>query len=213
MEKYSKAIASKLALELGYDDDKREVMAYGAFALIQMFISIGLVVIFGLMFDVVIEALIISFTASILRKYSGGVHASSPNTCTILGVVVCVGFGMLIKLVLVPITDLKIFLVLGALGFIWSFYKINKLAPVDTPNKPIKSEERRKRMKKESFKVIGIYLLITLINIYVYVFFISDIFFGYSMCIALGLLWQVFTLTITGHRVIERLDLFLHIFK
>ena len=142
MEKYSKAVAAKLALELGYDDDKRDVMAYGAFALIQMFISVALVMIFGLMFHIAIEALIISFAASILRKYSGGVHASSPNTCTFLGIVVCVGFGLLIKLALAPAINVKEFLAAGILVFIWSCYTINKLAPVDTPNKPIKTEAK-----------------------------------------------------------------------
>ncbi|MBP1745136.1 MAG: accessory regulator AgrB [Firmicutes bacterium] len=213
MERYSKAIAAKLALELDYDDDKREVMAYGAFALIQMLISIGLVIICGLIFDVVAEALIISFTASILRKYSGGVHASSPNTCTFLGVVVCVGFGVLIKLVLAPVIDVRIFMMAGIPGFVWSFCMISKLAPVDTPNKPIKTEEKRKRMRKGSFAVTGVYLLIIIISLLIHVSFSSDAFFAYSMCVALGVFWQVFTLTGSGHRVIEKLDLFLHIFQ
>jgi accessory gene regulator B len=213
MERYSKAIAAKLALELGFDDDRRDVMAYGAFALIQMFISIGLVMIFGLVFDVVAEALIISFTASVLRKYSGGVHASSPNTCTLLGVIVCVGFGLLIKLGFAPVIDVKAFLMAGALGFVWSFCMISRLAPVDTPNKPIKSEEKRKRMKKGSYKVMGIYLLIILINLFFYVFLSSEAFLVYSMCIAFGVFWQVFTLTGSGHKLIEKVDLFLHIFQ
>jgi accessory gene regulator B len=213
MERYSKAIAAKLALELGCDDDRRDVMAYGAFALIQMFISIGLVMIFGVIFGVVVEALIISFTASILRKYSGGVHASSPNTCTFLGVVVCIGFGLLIKLGLAPVIDMKAFLLAGAFGFVWSFCMVSRLAPVDTPNKPIRSEGKRKRMRKGSFTVIGVYLLIIFINLFFYVFFSSDAFLVYSMCIAFGVFWQVFTLTVSGHKVIEKLDLFLHIFQ
>ena len=78
MEKLSNNIANKVALELSLDDDNREVIAYGTFALIQMLFSIILVFLFGLLFHVAFEALIISFTGSILRKYSGGVHASSP---------------------------------------------------------------------------------------------------------------------------------------
>jgi accessory gene regulator B len=213
MERCSKAIAAKLALELGCDDDRRDVMAYGAFALIQMFISIGLVMIFGLVFDVVVEALIISFTASILRKYSGGVHASSPNTCTFLGIVVCVGFGLLIKLGLAPVIDVKAFLVAGALGFIWSFCMISRLAPVDTPNKPIKSEEKRERMRKGSYKAMVFYLLMILINLFFYEFLSSDVFFVYSICITFGVFWQVYTLTGSGHKLIEKVDLFLHIFQ
>ena len=213
MERFSKAVAAKLADELEYDNDKREVMAYGAFALIQMLISVGLVVIFGFMFHVVIEALIISFTASILRKYSGGVHASSPNTCTFLGIVVCVGFALLIKLVLAPWIDIYKFLIFGVVLFTWSFYTVNKLAPVDTPNKPIKSDAKRNRMRKGSFAVMGIYFFLICINLLVYIYFDLDAFFVYSICLTFGVFWQVFTLTRIGHGVIERLDLILHIFN
>jgi accessory gene regulator B len=213
MEKFSKSVAAKLANELEYDNDKREVMAYGAFALTQMVISVGLVMIFGFVFHVVIEALIISFTASILRKYSGGVHASSPNTCTFLGIVVCVGFALVIKLALAPWIGINEFLIVGVSLFAWSFYTINKLAPVDTPNKPIRSEAKRNRMRKGSFAVIGIYILILCINLFVYIYFDWDAFFVYTICLTFGVFWQVFTLTRTGHRVIERLDLILHIFN
>lgn len=213
MERYSKAIAAKLAMELGYDDDKKAVMAYGAFALIQILISIGLIVIFGLMFGVVIEALIISFSASILRKYSGGVHSSSPNTCTFLGTVVCVGFASLIKMFPAPVAGIKGFLVIGVLVFAWSCYTVSKLAPVDTPNKPIRSAEKRGRMKKGALAVLGIYFLIACANISAYLHFQSDAFFIYATCLTFGMLWQVFTLTVSGHRVIEKLDLFLHIFQ
>jgi accessory gene regulator B len=213
MEKFSKSVAAKLADELEYDNDKREVMAYGAFALTQMFISVGLVMIFGFMFHVVIEALIISFAASILRKYSGGVHASSPNTCTFLGIVVCVGFALLIKLVFAPLTDIKEFLIVGVGVFVWSIYTVNKLAPVDTPNKPIRSEAKRNRMRKGSLAVIGMYFLIACANLFVYLYFGWDAFFVYSICLTFGVFWQVFTLTGIGHWVIERLDLILHIFN
>jgi len=210
MEKFSKAVAAKLADELEYDNDKREVMAYGAFALTQMLISVGLVMIFGFIFHVVIEALIITFTASILRKYSGGVHASSPNTCTFLGIVVCVGFALLIKLVLAPWIGIYKFLIFGVVLFTWSFYTVNKLAPVDTPNKPIRSEAKRNRMRKGSFTVMGIYSLFVFINLLIYLYFDWDAFFVYSICLTFGLFWQVFTLTRIGHLVIERLDLILH---
>jgi len=213
MEKLSKNIAAKLAADLDYDNDKKEVMAYGAFALIQMFISIVLVMIFGLIFHVAIEALIISFTASILRKYSGGVHASSPNTCTFLGIVVCVGFALIIKLFLAPLIDIKVLLIIAIPAFIWSYYMIRKLAPVDTPNKPIKREEKRKRMKKGALMVLELYFFIIIINMIVYLYFNLNMVIVYSVCIIFGVAWQVLTLTKSGHQAIEKLDLFLHIFS
>jgi len=211
MEKLSKDIAAKLAVELDYDNDKKEVLAYGAFALIQMFVSVALVMVFGYLFNVIIEALIISFTASILRKYSGGVHASSPNACTFLGIVVCVGFGLIIKLILAPLIITKVLIPMVIVVFMWSYYMLNKLAPVDTPNKPIKREEKRKRMKKGSLILLGIYFLVILINLHIYLAFSLNVFLVYSICIIFGILWQVFTLTKSGHKVIKKLDQFLNI--
>ncbi len=210
MEKYSRAVAEKLASDLGYDDEKREVMAYGAFALFQMLISVGLVLGFGIVFHVAVEALIISFAASILRKYSGGVHASSPNTCTLLGIVVCIGFAMAIKFVLAPVTGIGGFLAAGVPAFAWAFYTVYKLAPVDTPNKPIRSEAKRRRMRKGSFTLLGFYLVLTAVSLMLYMIVKWDNFFVYSMCLTFGVLWQVFTLTRGGHLVIVKLDLFLH---
>ena len=100
MEKLSNNIANKVASELTLDENNREVIAYGTFALIQMLLSITLVFLFGLLFHVAFEALIISFTGSILRKYSGGVHASSPGICTFIGTIVCVGQAVLISLLI-----------------------------------------------------------------------------------------------------------------
>lgn len=211
MEKYSKAVAAKLAEDLGYDDEKREVMAYGAFALFQMIISVGLVLAFGIIFHVAAEALIISFTASILRKYSGGVHASSPNICTFLGVAVCIGFGMLIIHVPAPASGIAVYAAAVVLAFAWAGFTLYRLAPVDTPNKPIRSEAKRKRMRKGSFTLLAVYLVLAAAALCMHILFKLDNFFAYSMCITFGVLWQVFTLTGSGHLVIEKLDQFLHI--
>ena len=46
----------------------RKVLAYGAFGIMQFFLSIVLVVMTGIIFKVLPEALVISFTAAILEK-------------------------------------------------------------------------------------------------------------------------------------------------
>ena len=117
MEKLCNNIANKVALELSLDQDNKEVIAYGTFALIQTFFSIIFVFIFGLLFHVAFEALIISFTAAILRKYSGGVHASSPGNCTFIGTIVCVGQAVLISLLINAVFNFKLVVTLGVVIF------------------------------------------------------------------------------------------------
>ena len=196
MEKLSNNIANKVAVELSLDDDNREVIAYGTFALLQMLLSIILVFLFGLLFHVAFEALIISFTGSILRKYSGGVHASSPGICNFIGTIVCVGQAVLISFLISSVVNLKLIIILGVVIFIWSYYIIYKLAPVDSASKPIVKEEKRKRMKKGSIILLSVYLIITVFFILLYISSGERKFIFYTLCLYSGILWQAFTLTV-----------------
>ncbi|MCB2339196.1 accessory gene regulator ArgB-like protein [Clostridium estertheticum] len=214
MEKISNNIANKVALALSLDDDNREVISYGVFALMQTFFSVILVFIFGLLFNVAFEALIISFTAAILRKYSGGVHASSPGNCTFIGTIVCVGQAILISLLLNFLVDFKLVITLEVVIFIWSYYIIHKLAPVDSIAKPIVKEEKRNRMKKGSIILLSIYLAITVLLILLYISSGEKKLMFYVLCLYSGILWQTFTITYPGHLLVGKVDLFLnHIIK
>jgi len=196
-------ISSKIARELNLDDDKKSVINYGIFAFIQMVICIALVVIFGFIFNVVSEALIISFTISLLRKSSGGIHASSPGRCAIIGTIVSVGMGLLSKYINVNFSGVVL---MGVIIFIWSYYIIYKLAPVDSIAKPIKSIEKKKRLKKSSMMILSIYLIIVVINL-LYFYFMKDyIVLVYSSCIYMGLFWQVFSLTKYSPLLMGKLD-------
>jgi len=214
MEKLCNKIANKIAVELDFDDDKREVLAYGAFALFQMLISIVLVLIVGLVFNVAGEALAISFVISILRKYSGGVHATSPSSCMFIGTTFCVGQAILIKFFIFPLIDIKILFIIGVVIFIWSYYILYKLAPVDSPNKPIKREEKINRMKKGSIIVLSVYLIIVLIDIIIFQYLGANVPIIYALCVYSGVLWQTFTLTKYGFITITRIDtLFNYLFS
>ena len=167
-KKLTDNIAEKVGSELDLDNDRKEVIAYGTFALLHTMLSIVLVIIFGLLFGVLTEALIVSFTISILRKYSGGAHASSPGTCAIIGTVVSIGQALLISSVMTSLINLKLFILLGLLIFVWSYYIIFKLAPVDSVAKPIKTQKKRERMKKGSILILDAYLVIIVLNIIMY---------------------------------------------
>lgn len=210
MEKLSNNIANKIALELSLDNDNKEVIAYGTFALMQMLISIIFVFIFGLLFHVAIEALIISFTAAILRKYSGGVHASSPWSCTFIGTIVCVGQAMLISLLISFMSNLELVVILGVIIFIWSYYIMYKLAPVDSIAKPIVKEEKKNRMKKGSIILLSVYLGISVFLILLYVSGGERKFIFYAIGLYSGIVWQAFTLTTPGHLLVGKVDTFLN---
>ena len=209
IEKLSNKITDKIAHEINIDSDKKEVIAYGLFGMIQTLISILLVIVFGIIFDVLIEGLIMSFTTSILRKYSGGVHASNPKTCIIIGTTNCILIPLLFKYLSFK---LKITVMIGIATFVLAYFLIFKLAPVDSINKPINSIKRKKILKKKSMVILTVYLAIVCIFIFSYSVLLCENLLVYCICIYTGILWQVFSLTQIGHLVLGKIDSFFNKF-
>lgn len=202
----SKDIAYRLRDELKLDDEKTDIIEYGIHAFIHMAMSVLLVVIFGAIFNVMVESLIISFTISIFRRSSGGAHASTSLNCAIIGVLISV-FPSILFSKLIP--NVNYVIVLGVIIFVISLFITYKLSPVDSPNKPIKKLEKIQRLKRSSIITLVIYMLIIILNILLYSLKSKEILLVYSMSIYSGIAWQVFTLTRAGHYIINLVDTFL----
>lgn len=208
MERIINSFAEYLALELELDKEKKEVIAYGAFAIIQIVMSIVFIIIFGIIFKCMVEALIISFTVSILRKYSGGVHASSLERCIVLGTLICIGAALIVKYMTYSNINFKNLIVAEIAIFIFSYIIIIKLSPVDSPEKPIKNLNKRVKMKKLSIVILTLYLICATVGFFMW----NNKVITYSLCISIGVLWQTFTLTSMGHIFVTKLDKKLKIF-
>lgn len=203
VESFCETVSKKIANELELDNEKESVVKYGIFAFIQTIISILAVIIVGYFLDVTIEALIISFTISILRKSSGGVHASSPGKCAIIGAFIATTMGLLCKYIKINLI-MTIFVTI--LIFSWSYFIIYKLAPVDSLSKPINSKAKKARLKRISIKVLSIYLCIVILNIVLYSIKYDEKILMYNSCIYMGIIWQTFSLTKSGHIFLVKLD-------
>ena len=202
----SRNISNNLKKELNLDEDKRSIIEYGIFSFLHMVVSILLVGIIGFIFNVMIEALIVSFTGAILRKFSGGAHASTSMNCDILGILICVIPVYLIRNINLNINYI---IFIGILLYIISFIIVYKLAPVDSPNKPIKKQEKIKRLKRGSIIILSIYMIIVAINISMFYIYKFNSLLVYCSCIYIGILWQVFTLTKYGHIIVNKIDFLL----
>ena len=205
VENLSNKIGHKFASISKMDKDQEEVIAYGAFIFIQKLFSIFLVVVVGSIFGVMFESLVVFFTSVSLRKYSGGVHASTPNRCLSLGTIISVGLSLLIK-VIFKILSIELIVILGIMCFIISYYIVYKLSPVDSPTKPITKVEKKQYLKKCSLKMLNFLLIITSVLILIYIKFRISIFYNFIGCLYIGALWQAFTLTSIGHRLIFKID-------
>ncbi|WP_461207180.1 accessory gene regulator ArgB-like protein [Clostridium sp. DL1XJH146] len=210
MENLTNNIAETISKELDLDNDRKEVIAYGVFAILQTLLSIGLTVIFSLLFGIFTETMILAFTISILRKYSGGVHSSSPGICAIVSTFVAVGLTSIICFIITPLINLKYVIFLAVLSFFWSYYIINKLAPVDSVAKPIKTRKKKEKMKKTSILILCVCVVIIVINSFLFLLNNDIIFLNFSLCICGGFVWQSFTLTHIGHITIWKIDAFFY---
>lgn len=203
MEKLARRIARDSAASLGYDAEREAVMAYGLIAIIQIVVTVGLALAFGLLVGAPLEALIVCFSVSILRRYSGGAHAHDVDFCTVVSVVYCTLAAAASKALALwyqPIAmAIAILLVYGATW--WIAYRY---VPVDSPNKPITSEKKIRRMRRNSFAVILAYLAIQA------AFFLAGIgrqaFWSLGISLLLGLSWQALTLTPLGAILLNKLN-------
>lgn len=204
----SKSIAKMIAMQSpNINKDNEEVIAYGIYAIFQIGLSILFVIIFGIIFNVLIEALIMSFSISILRKYSGGVHSNSSFGCLFIGTFICIVIPSLINRLYITF---GVTLSLGIIIFLFSYVITYRLAPVDSINKPIKKISKRKKLKKRSIQILTIYFIIVSSLVFIYYFNNSRDLLLYCNALYAGILWQVFSLTNLGHKLLGGLDVFLN---
>lgn len=204
-EKLAAFLGKKATILLTIDKDREQIIVYGAINLIQTIFSILWIVIAGFILGVLYEALIFSTTASILRKYSGGVHASSPNRCIIIGTVLSSAAGLVIdkfsyNISLTNTTAISIFFMTA------SFIIVILKAPVDSIKKPITNPNMKKKFKKNSIVTLIVFSIIIAILSIFYEKTLKPYYLKIIHSIILGILWQSFTLTKMGITIFEKAD-------
>lgn len=204
-EKIANKIGNNAKLFLNVNEDQEQIIVYGAINLFQMLFAILWVIIAGLLFGVFYEALIFSISASILRKYSGGVHASSPSRCVIIGTFSAVLAGILINNIFYTINSITVAVISGAI-IIFAFITVFRNAPVDSIKKPIKNIETRRQFKRKSIFVIFIFSFMIIILFILNEKFSELYYIKLIESIGVGVLWQTITLTKNGINFLNKVD-------
>lgn len=204
-EKMAIKVGKNAKLFLNVDEEKEQIIIYGAINLFQIIFAILWVIIAGLFFGVFYEALIFTITVSILRKYSGGAHASSPSRCIIIGTILAVAAGILIDKILYTLNSSTVMLI--SIAFItFAFIIVLKNAPVDSIKKPIANIQVRKQFKKKSIFVILIFSFIVIILFVLNKKYLELYYIRLIECIGFGILWQSITLTKGGISFLNKVD-------
>ena len=211
MEKLVKKIADITAEKLGYDEEKASVISYGLLALAQMLALFILSSLIGIIFRCFLECFIIFLFTGLLRKFTGGAHSKTLLGCMILAIFIIGLLGIFSKYALISVfvnllMNNLYFIVylITALLFLPCIILIYKVAPVDSPNKPIRKPEKRRKLKKQSVVAILIYLTIVVILLLLAPSNIA--YFTAAVALCISSIWQCFTLTKPGHKFISTID-------
>ncbi|MEY8764229.1 MULTISPECIES: accessory gene regulator ArgB-like protein [Clostridium] len=204
-EKLAISLGKKARTILKTDKEKEEILVYGAINLLQTIFSIAWVIIAGAILGVLYEALIFSVSMSILRKYSGGFHASSPNRCIIGGTISAATAGLLVDKFFYKFSFVTTLIMIITFMII-AFIIVSLKAPVDSPQKPISKISMKKMFKRNSIITLAIFSTIIIILCLFYSTNNKLYYLKIADCINLGCLWQSITLTDHGKAVFKKVD-------
>ncbi|MGL5347317.1 MAG: accessory gene regulator ArgB-like protein [Peptostreptococcaceae bacterium] len=210
IEKISKSLSSKLGERLNKSNEEIAVLNYGLFIIMHTTISIIATIIIGILTKTTLEIVIIAFTGALFKRYSGGIHASTPSNCTIIGVLLALILSILCKYI-VDISNLKEVILLVTILSILSYIILYKKCPVPSKNKPFKSEKLRIKIRKRAFGLINICLVTVAVMILIYAK--TDILVIKTVIVSmvLGMSLQMFAIVNMGTEVIKMLDKILSI--
>ncbi len=150
---FSTKIVKKLVDTSIIHDAEQELYVYGFFILLSQILYFILTTILGIVFDIVLESVIFYVAFQFIRRYAGGIHASSELKCEIVtttSIFLCL---LCIKLCEINNVQILIWIVtIIATVFIFVF------CPLDTPEKPLTKEEY-KYFRKISWVILLLIML------------------------------------------------------
>ncbi|WP_042271560.1 accessory gene regulator B family protein [[Clostridium] dakarense] len=143
IEKVSLDLSDKLGTKLNKTAEEKAVLNYGLFVMLHTFIGIVITFLVGIITGMVLEMMIISVTTAWLKRYTGGVHASTPERCAIIGVLLSFILSIVCRY-LESVLDIKWLILLEIIILSFSYCVVYKKCPVPSKNKPLKKESTRK---------------------------------------------------------------------
>lgn len=204
MEQLAHRWAQKIGTTLGTDEERIAVMAYGLTALLQLVLIFLAAALLGWALGFFGESMIVFFSVGFLRRLIGGAHAGSFNGCLVVSIF-CIGFFSALAHYVLPLCPFWVLCGASLAIYLTAVVLIARLAPVDSPNKPVRSLEKRRRLRRSAFGVMVVFALLTAAAL------LWQIRGGncarYIWALNLSVLWQTTMLTGCGSRLIRIVDL------
>lgn len=194
--------AGRLKDRLGLNKEEEEVAVYSLEMIIYGGAGFLLVCVAGLLLKCVAATLIVLIVGMLLRSFAGGAHSSSPYVCILISTVVVPLLGKL-AVVGAPYSSFPVLVLLIGGGFVVSLAVVWRLAPVESPEKPLSSARHRRQLR-----LLSVVFLCLAVAVQVSLLLLSPLSRTAAAILAIeaGLLWQTFSLTHAGHRFAVRVD-------
>ncbi len=212
IEKVSLDLSSKLGMKLEKSDEEIAVLNYGLFMIIHTGIGILATIIVGILTGMIIEVMVISITSAFLKRYTGGVHASTPERCLTIGIILSLVLAFIVKNVIIEF-DIEIIRILIGATLIFTYFILYKYCPVASKNKPLKNESVRKKLRKKAFVLINIYTCIIVILYLLYINLNINTLKIILISCLIGIQLQAIMLTNIGDKFIKLVDSSLNALK
>lgn len=204
LEKAALDLSEKISAALHFSDEKRSVIAYGLTAVFQMAAIAAAISVIGLLSRSFYECVIVFLGVGLLKKSTGGAHSQTMNGCMVISVISISVLALLSRYVLNK--PFQLFLSVGVTAAIYLaclviFYR---RVPVDCANKRLTKPEKIKKLRRQSFVLLTVYLIVTLVLLY----YAPEHrrFYSLSSCVCMIMMWQTFMLTTTAAKAINVLD-------
>lgn len=160
ISKLASIIAEKFIKNPNVNYNKVEIYKYGFFILLSNTIFFIITIIFGIIFNSLVQSVIFYLSFFLIRQYAGGYHASTETKCEILSTFFI--FTCVLIIYLSKIFDIND--VLFHLGLFASLI-IAVISPLDSPEKTL-SENEIKCFRRICLILLIIELCIIIISYY-----------------------------------------------
>ena len=208
MKRFMDDVSAKIALNLSKSKDETSeefaVLKYGVFVVVHIFFSTLFTVLFGILTNTLFPIIIISIMGSVMKKYSGGAHCTSPNRCLVTGTILSYLFVLIGKGIIN--LQVKISYIIILILLIHSFIILYKKCPVGSINKPLKRKEIRIKLRKRAFFIYSIWVILFIINIVLNKKIVIIDLNYIVIFLSLGLYMQILSLTFVGNKFILFID-------
>ncbi len=148
-------LSNYIVRKLGLSDREKEVLGYGTEILLGEAWKLLILIFLGYLLKCLPEIITAYVSWASLRIFSGGAHCTTYMRCLVFGHALLVGLSLLSKEITVYITSyLPVYVLCIA---VFSLYCIFRWAPANNANWSINGVEERKKYKKASLSVLGIW--------------------------------------------------------